>query len=93
METEIRSAILEQYGADIDFRYSRGVNRFRIYPSGNSGVEIQQELSAYYEESGADAMQKPLAVLWFLVKKHPAGKGCDSFRKGSGSNGSSCLSG
>ena len=72
METEIRSAILEQYGADIDFRYSRGVNRFRIYPSGNSGVEIQQELSAYYEESGADAMQKPLAVLWFLVKKHPA---------------------
>ena len=71
IETEIRSAILEQYGADIDYRYSHGVNHFRIYPSGNKVAEIQQELSAYYEEAGTDAMQKPLAVLWFLVKKHP----------------------
>ena len=72
IENEIKLSLLGQYADRIDFRYKRGVNRYRVFPDAPRDPDLNAELYAFYERADAGAREKPLSVLAYLARKHRA---------------------
>ena len=71
IESEIRQGLLDQHANLLDFYYSRGVNRYRVFLDAPKDGELCDELYAFYQNAGPDAQRKPLSPLIWLVKLHP----------------------
>lgn len=71
IESEIRQSLLEQHANHLDFRYGRGVNRYRIFMDVPRDSDLCDELYTFYQNADAKAQARPLSPLIWLLKLHP----------------------
>ncbi len=69
--SEIRMNLLSQYAGSYDYRYRKGVNRYRIYPDAAMKEDLSEELYSFYENTKDPGGAKPISPLLFLFRKHP----------------------
>ena len=69
--SEIRMNLLSQYAGSYDYRYRKGVNRYRIYSDAAIKENLSEELYSFYENTEDVSGVKPISPLVFLFRKHP----------------------
>ena len=72
IESEINQNILSQYADYMEYRVRNGEHVFRVYYEKVAAPDMTEEILAYYQTADPSAEGKPLAVLGYLTKKHPA---------------------
>ena len=72
IEAEINQNILSQYADRIEYRYVRGVNRYRIYPQQKSEPDLRKEIYDFYADADDRTLEQPLSVLLAIFRNHRA---------------------
>jgi len=71
IESEIRQSLLDQHANHFDYRYNRGVNRYRVLLDVPKDADLCDELYAFYQNADAKTQGRPLSPLIWLAKLHP----------------------
>lgn len=71
IEREINQNILDQYQGQIEFRYRKGINRYRVYFEARE-PDMAEEIYAFYQrpDAAARSARSPLAVLAHIAGTH-----------------------
>ena len=71
IEAEIRQSLLDQHAEHIDYRYSKGINRYRVFLDVPEDADLCDELYTFYQNADVDTQRKPLSLLIWLIRLHP----------------------
>ena len=71
IEAEIRQSLLDQHAEHIDYRYSKGINQYRVFLDVPEDADLCDELYTFYQNADVDTQRKPLSPLIWLIRLHP----------------------